>query len=86
MKRVLGLFSRLQAASEGTKKTASLPGWWKSHIIDPCGALVLIKACPRKQMKDGQFVSETGLCAKTGVLIRLFVQGDARSMTKACIA
>jgi hypothetical protein len=40
-----------------------------------------------EQMKDGQTLPvERKPCAKTGVLIGLFVRGDARSLAKACVA
>lgn len=40
----------------------------------------MIKTCYREQMKEGQFLPETRRRAKSGVLIRLFVQYDARSI------
>lgn len=52
----------------------------------PCGGFVLIKPCHRKQIKDGQILpDEQQPCAKTGVPIRLFIQGDARPLAKACV-
>lgn len=50
--------------------------------MGPCGSFALIKACHRKQMKDGQILPEA---AKPGVLIRLIVRGDACSMNEASI-
>jgi hypothetical protein len=48
------VFFKLQALHENGTRTMLMPGWW-NLFNGPCGGLALIKACSRKQMKDGQF-------------------------------